>query len=262
MAADYQTALVPVSSLPACTVAQMSALYLAHYQGSSQALFERDLRAKQEVIVLMHKGVLVGFTSFLTYALPWQQRPIRVVYSGDTIVAPEHWGQQALAWAGLEHMGRLKSQAPGTPLYWLLLVKGHRTYKYLSVFSLRFHPHWQRAEPALRQLADHLANLRFGSAYLPEYGVVHFAQSQGHLHPTIAEPTSAEWQKPSTQFFMQRNPGYRQGDELVCLCEIDASNLKPLAQRVFMKGWQQQNGTQAANAYELSCLANRTRGCA
>lgn len=35
---------------------------------------------------------------------------------------------------------------------------------------------------------------------------------------------------------MQRNPGYRQGDELVCLCEVAASNLKPLAQRVFLRG--------------------------
>ena len=48
--------------------------------------------------------------------------------------------------------------------------------------------------------------------------------------------TPAELEKPSTRYFMQRNPGYRQGDELVCLCEVAASNLKPLAQRVFLRG--------------------------
>ena len=138
--------------------------------------------------------------------------------------------------AGLEHMGRIKSAVPDTPLYWFLLVKGHRTYKYLSVFAKRFHPHWQHAEPQWQSLADHLASTRFGADYVRERGVVRFKESHGHLHPAIAEPTPAELEKPSTRYFMQRNPGYRQGDELVCLCEVAASNLKPLAQRVFLRG--------------------------
>ena len=236
MKSPYQTTLLPVKTLSRNTMAQMAQLYLAHYQGSSRDLFERDLQEKQEVLVLMHDDVLVGFTSFQTYELTWQQRPIRVVYSGDTIVAQAHWGQQALALAGLEHMGRIKSAAPDTPLYWFLLVKGHRTYKYLSVFAKRFHPHWQHAEPQWQSLADHLASTRFGADYVRERGVVRFKESHGHLHPAIAEPTPAELEKPSTRYFMQRNPGYRQGDELVCLCEVAASNLKPLAQRVFLRG--------------------------
>ena len=235
-APSYQTALIPVKTLSPAVIAQMAQLYLAHYQGSSQVLFEHDLQEKQEVLVLTHGGVLVGFTSFLTYETTWRQRPIRVVYSGDTIVAQAHWGQQALALAGLEHMGHIKSLAPDTPLYWFLLVKGHRTYKYLSVFAQRFFPHWQRAEPELQCLADHLAGARFGADYIREHGVVRFKESHGHLHPDIAEPTQAELRKEATQHFMLRNPGYRQGDELVCLCEIAADNLKPLAQRVFLKG--------------------------
>ena len=236
MKSPYQTTLLPVKTLSRNTMAQMAQLYLAHYQGSSRDLFERDLQEKQEVLVLMHDDVLVGFTSFQTYELTWQQRPIRVVYSGDTIVAQAHWGQQALALAGLEHMGRIKSAVPDTPLYWFLLVKGHRTYKYLSVFAKRFHPHWQHAEPQWQSLADHLASTRFGADDVRERGVVRFKESHGHLHPAIAEPTPAELEKPSTRYFMQRNPGYRQGDELVCLCEVAASNLKPLAQRVFLRG--------------------------
>ena len=92
MKSPYQTTLLPVKTLSCNTIAQMTQLYLAHYQGSSRDLFERDLQEKQEVLVLMHDDVLVGFTSFQTYELTWQQRPIRVGYSGDTIVAQAHWG--------------------------------------------------------------------------------------------------------------------------------------------------------------------------
>lgn len=246
MKSPYQTALLPVKALSRSTMAHMAQLYLAHYQGSSHDLFERDLQEKQEVLVLTHDDVLVGFTSFLTYELTWQQRPIRVVYSGDTIVAQAHWGQQALALAGLEHMGRIKSAAPDTPLYWFLLVKGHRTYKYLSVFAKRFYPHWQHAEPQWQSLADHLASARFGADYVREHGVVRFKESHGHLHPAIAKPTPAELEKPSTCYFMQRNTGYRQGDELVCLCEVTASNLKPLAQRVFLRGMKSAPAQESA----------------
>ena len=39
------------------------------------------------------------------------------------------------------------AQLPEQPLYWFLIVKGHRTYRYLSAFSVDFHPHWRTPMP-------------------------------------------------------------------------------------------------------------------
>src|SRR3546814_14178203 len=95
------------------------------------------------------------------------------MYSGDTIVHQDHWGQQALAFTWIDFSGALKSAAPEFPLYWFLLVKGHRTYRYLRAFYRVFHPAPLReTPPEIKMLMDHLARGKFGAFYDWQTGVV------------------------------------------------------------------------------------------
>jgi len=232
---QYTTRIRPVMQLAEAEVAAMMALYLAHYAGSSPEIFRTDLGEKDEVLLLSFAGELVGFTTLKVYDAVWRGRNIRVLYSGDTVVARAHWGQQALAFAWIGHIGEIRWQAPETPLYWFLLVKGHRTFKYLSVFANDFFPHWQVPQPELQALAGQLAAARYGSCFDAVRGIVHFPVSQGHLRAELAEATPEELNKPAVRFFFERNPGFRHGDELVCLCEVEVGNMKPLAARIFRR---------------------------
>jgi hypothetical protein len=162
---------------------------------------------------------------------------VRAIYSGDTIIERSHWGTQALAFTWLRFAGTIKAQAPDRPLYWFLIVKGHRTYRYLSAFSIDFYPHWQRPTPPLaRAIMQQLARQRFDAAYDSERGIVSFAQSRGHLRSIWAAVEPEEAARPDVAFFLRSNPGYTHGDELVCLTELSCSNLRPLARRVFAQG--------------------------
>jgi hypothetical protein len=228
----YACTVCTVQALSVADVQAMQDLYLAHYCATSAAIFRADLAAKHEALLLRHGGELVGFTTWRLDEDMHEGRAIRVLYSGDTVVHRAHWGQQALAFAWIRRMGELAREG-AAPLYWLLLVKGHRTYKYLSVFALRFFPHWQQDEPELQALASRLARARFGDEYLPGAGIVRFASSRGQLRPEIALPSAAECAKAATRHFLACNPGYAQGDELVCLCELAAHNMRPLARRLF-----------------------------
>ena len=87
-------------------------------------------------------------------------------------------------------------------------------------------------------MVDDLAKMRFGPDYNPASGIVEFAQSKGHLKADIALPTEEEMSKDSVRFFLERNPNYIHGHELVCLCEISEQNMKPLTRRIFRKGLQ------------------------
>lgn len=232
---SYTTTVLAIESLSSALTERMTQLYLDNYEGSSKTLFTGDLSTKDEVLLLFADGDLVGFTTLLQYVSTIDGRTLRVVYSGDTIVDKEHWGQQQLARAWISRIGRIKAEAPDTPLYWFLLVKGHRTFKYLSVFGNSFHPHWNETRPDLKRIADVLALERFGKAYNPASGIVSFTESRGHLRPQIAEPTAEELTKPSTRFFVEMNVGFRTGHELVCICELEQSNMKPLAARIFSK---------------------------
>lgn len=231
----YTTQSLPVAAISPALRTQMCALYLANFDGSSAELFQRDLAAKDEGLLLWHGGRLAGFTLLQVYDARHAGREIRVVYSGDTIVDRDHWGQQKLAFAWIERIGQIKADSPDVPLYWFLLSKGHRTYKYLSAFAQTFHPHWSGYDARLAALADELATRKFGASWCRERGVVAFENSHGHLKPEIAQPSAESLAKPATRFFLERNPGYAQGEELVCVCELDARNMKPLAARIFTR---------------------------
>jgi len=234
-ATPYTTSFEAVSALDDRVRREMAALYFAMYDGATPSIFFDDLDAKDEVLLLHHGLTLVGFSSFRFFEREWRGRRVGVVYSGDTVVAREHWGQQALAFDWISRMGAIKRARPELPLYWLLLVKGHRTFRYLPLFAKSFHPHWGIERSDLKPLADALAIDMFPGDYNPDSGVVEFAESRGHLKPDIAAPTDAERARDDVGFFLKCNPGYRRGHELVCIAELEPHNMKPLTLRLFRK---------------------------
>ncbi len=238
MGRSYESSVVRIEYLSDDTIRTMAELYLENFDGSSAAIFCSDLADKGEAILLRCGGRLIGFTTLQVFDVACHDRPARIVYSGDTIVDPQHWGQQELAFAWIAHIGEIKASAPDIPLFWFLLVKGHRTFKYLSVFGKSFFPHWEKNRDELKALADQLASARFGSDYDPASGIVRFPQSRGHLKSALAEASPEEMNKAATRFFFEMNPGYRAGHELVCICELESFNMKPLAGRIFRRAME------------------------
>jgi len=226
-------------SLDRATQASMFTLYEHYYGGTSKTLFFDDLMDKQYAVVLRDDdGTLQGFSSIKVWQEEFAGKRFRIMYSGDTIVHQDHWGQQALAFTWIHFSGALKSEAPDIPLYWFLLVKGHRTYRYLKAFYRVFYPAYNReTPPESKVLIDHLAAEKFGAFYNPGTGIVRFPESRGHLKSDWAEIPEKDRKRPDVRFFLERNPGYAQGDELVCLTELSHDNQAPLAARLFDAGY-------------------------
>lgn len=229
----YSVQFKGLSELTALEEEGMLDLYESLYVLPNRAIFQTDLAAKDEVLLLRAGTELVGFTTLQIYDFPFQGLTRRIVFSGDTVVHRDHWGQQALATAWIRRMGSLHRQDPRVPLYWFLVVKGHRTYRFLPAFCTRFHPHWELPTEDLKALADALAVDHFGSDFDPELGLVRYKESRGHLSPKIAQPTETERRLPAVSFFLQKNPGYVHGDELVCLFEFTGTAMRSLTRRIF-----------------------------
>jgi hypothetical protein len=231
----YRARFVPVSSLDTGVRGRMARIYLNSYDGSNEEVFLGDLSVKDEVLLVHCGEELVGFTTLQIIDREWRGDRIRVIYSGDTVVERAHWGQQTLAFAWISRMGALKHEQPQVALYWLLLVKGHRTFRYLPVFGKSFYPHWTVDRSDLKPLVDMLALELYAKDYNPSTGVIEFAHSRGHLRADIALPTPDELDRDGVRFFLERNPGFQRGHELVCLCEVEERNMKPLTLRLFRK---------------------------
>ena len=217
-------------------IAAMWQLYSAYYDGGAENLFRSDLARKSHVLV--SRDIDGNIRGFSTIELDWQRidgREIGVVFSGDTIIDHRYWAKNDFAFSWLRFAATLYRANPDRPLYWLLIVKGHRTYRYMSVFGKRWYPApgWD-TPPKVQSLMDRLASERFGEAWNPATGLLRFEKSQGHLKPTWAEIPEAARRRKEVAYFLERNPGYTRGDELVCLCEISPENMKPLTRRIFL----------------------------
>ena len=234
--AEYKTLLKKIGDLTETDRNKISSLYLSYFDGSSEKQVNSDLQNKTEILLVFHENVLVGFTTLQLYDYQWKNSAIQIIYSGDTVVDKAHWGQQALAFAWIENLGKLRRERPDVPLYWFVILKGHRTYKFLPTFGKSFYPHWAVDRSDLKPLADALAIQKFGADYCSKTGLVKFSESKGHLKSEIAFPTEEEKTKDAVKFFLKRNPDYILGHELVCLCEITEENMKPLTKRIFNKG--------------------------
>lgn len=210
----------------------MQDLLRRHFDGVDDTQFARDLDEKDWALQIWRGDALVGFTTLQVFDIDHGGRALHVIYSGDTVVAPEAWGSPALArgWIGLVRALRAR-RAPG-PWYWLLLSSGFRTYRFLPVFWTTFWPRHDAATPAdVAALVDMLAARRFGAAYDAAAGVVRFPRPQ-RLRPGLVEVPDGRAADPHVHYFLRRNPGHADGDELVCLTELSDANLTAAGRRM------------------------------
>jgi len=234
---SLSASIIEIPDITATDRRAMFQLYQRYYGGTSEEVFFSDLADKDYALLLRDDEDQVG--GFSTLALLDDDTPhaMRALFSGDTIVDRAFWGQQQLAFNWIRFAGQLKAQHPEVPLYWFLIVKGHRTYRYLSTFSIDYYPHHANpTPPATNDLMTRLARARFGGHFDAGSGLVKFPSARGHLQPEWARVPPQDAHKPEVRYFLERNPNYVSGDELVCLTELTLSNLRPLAKRIFLQG--------------------------
>jgi hypothetical protein len=234
--------IVSCNKLDAATVQAMFDLYASNYADVSDQLFRRDLEQKTDVLLLTNAdNQLCGFTTLEIYSSKAAGRSVRVLFSGDTVIDPAYWGSPGWALEWIRFAGTV-ARRHDTPLYWLLIVKGHRTYRFLPAFAKHYIPHHKIPESAdERAMLSALAREKFGDNFDSDSGVIHFPTPQGRLVDELADVPTKHRKLGPVAHFLNLNPGYRDGDELVCLCRLGLDNLRPLAARAFAADAGQAN---------------------
>jgi|SRR6476646_8873441 len=223
---------VPVTALDVATRDAAFALFRSNYDRTSRERFEHDLGEKQHIILLHDResGALKGFSTVLVRAIESPRGPATVVFSGDTVIDREYWGQKQLQLAFARLLARLKLRAPARPLYWFLISKGYRTYLLLAnAFPCAVPRVGVDDDPALRAMLDRLARERFATQYDAARGVVRYDTPHERVRDGIAPVTAAALANRHVRFFVERNPEHGSGVELACLADV---RLRDLARTV------------------------------
>jgi hypothetical protein len=220
--------LIDVADLSSRDRADMLCLMHKHYDHVSPAAFESDLAEKQWVVQVRDgEDRLCGFSTQMVLEVG----PIKALFSGDTIVNREHWGDRALTHAVWKLALSLIDKWPDAELYWFLISQGYKTYRFLPLFFREFYPRYNIATPdSVRKVIDALAQQKFGAQYDPIAGIVR--SPTYNLRAGIADVTDGRREDPHVRFFVERNRGHVKGDALCCLARLSRENFTDAAHRV------------------------------
>lgn len=218
---------------------EMWRLYATYYSDGTRSIFVHDFFEKDHVIVLRDTGdnSLQGFSTLHCFKTTIRNKPIMVLYSGDTIIDRRYWGQNSLQKAFFRYIVKCKLAHPVMPLYWFLISKGYKTYLLLSRNYPVYWPRYDKPTPSWeKELLDTLGTRKFGDEYLPDLGILRHKKCPGKLRESVAPIGDDLCDKyPDINFFANTNPHHDKGDELCCLGLIGPSMWTFYLRRLFSK---------------------------
>lgn len=222
-----------IQELSQADIRTMYDLMSLHYENIKYDNFVSDLKNKEEVVVLKTTdGQIKGFSTIVFSEIEVDNIKHKILFSGDTIVHKEYWAHNNLANVWLQHAIK-KQQEFNEPLYWLLISKGYKTYKYLNTFFKEYYPNPNKDIPQLeQQILD-----KFGKTYYPQQydamsGLLIMNKSKDFLKEEYANIPAEKMNDFVVKYFLKKNPEYYNGNELICITNLSLENVNNAGKRL------------------------------
>jgi len=221
--------VIKKSELTDREIFSMFSLMNEFYDNMCMDVFRKDLDDKDYCLLLTSEsGDIVGFTTQKILSFDLNGMPIHGVFSGDTIIHRDYWGSLEMYVVFARFFFALAKEYER--FYWFLISKGYKTYRMLPVFFSEFYPSYKKTVPPLEKaVMDGYASLLYPDEYNPETGVIEYTSVKDKLKDGVADITEKELRNPDIRFFIEANPNYRKGNDLVCLAQLSEDRLQPRA---------------------------------
>ena len=194
------------------------------YEGTGLEKIKKDLSNKDYVLLLFDEQQnLQGFTTMQLFDFQFDNSPVKILYSGDTVISEHFRGELELMQAWWQFLCTIQQKDETRDIYWMLISKGWRTYKFLPVFFKTFYPNRNEHIPAVFQdFIDRLGLFKFPKEY--QNGLVLPLQPDYLKNGKDDVPVHRK-NDADIQFFLTKNPHFYKGNELVCITKLHYNNL-------------------------------------
>lgn len=215
--------ILDISRLKKNQIDVMYSLMRQYYENVDQESFVSDLLKKQKVILLFNsEGKIKGFSTIVQGELVYNSQKIITLFSGDTVVDKDYWGQGSLEMAFCWNLVHVKLQNLLTPVYWFLISKGYKTYLLMANNFATHYPRFDKNTPTdFKEIMDRYYLESFGDQYKPDEGRIYFNQKKSYRLKTQIADIKPEYRvHPKIAFFEKINPEWYNGVELACVAEV------------------------------------------
>ena len=162
---------------------------------------------------------IAGFTTIQVFEFEGRI----IIYSGDTVIEENSRGNIELMRAWWRFSYKIQQENPGQKVLWLLISKGWRTYKFFPMFLKEIYPTYKYETPnGIQEFIDRLSLYKFGKYY--QNGLV-IPKKPDMLKTGQNDIPYKRLEDEDVKFFLDKNPEFYKGNELVCLAELSVSNL-------------------------------------
>ncbi len=215
---------------------EMFAILDKYFGNVSLEEFRKDLYSKEYVIILYSEtdNKIAGFSTQKVFSSLIEDEEVTVVYSGDTIIDQKYWGTRELPIAFWKMTRHIKQKNPQKRIFWMLISKGVRTYRFLPVFCHIFYPSYKYPTPLKYVNFMHdIGKKVFPERYDIETGLIVSSGKHQFLKEKFHPPIKRN-NNPHEKFFYEKNPNFINGDELLCITEMEIENIQPYFQKFFL----------------------------
>lgn len=215
----------PSSSLTSAELEEIWTL-TQRYIDTPRPHYETKLLALPEIgLWRVRGGGLAGLVSLDVHPVVWHGRTRIIIFTSSVVADERFRGRNLVLRTGLRLLLREKLRRPLAPAYWLFDTFSYKSYLLMARNLREFWPHREHRTPAdIALFIDKLASERYGPDWNSGTGVVRRSGVK-QLRAQTAPIEGALRSDPDVSFFAAANPGHREGDMLVCLAPLTASNL-------------------------------------
>jgi hypothetical protein len=204
-------------------VREMFKVFCRYYENTSLEQFISDLNRKSGAFIIRRKidDAIVGFSTMGIYHMEVDGKKIRGIFSGDTILEKEYWGNRAMNAAFVKRLVLEAIKDPFTPQYWFLISKGYKTFLLLTRNFPDYYPHPEHENPHMKHIVEAYCDKLFPGKLDRDTMVLDFGEGSNCLKSDVTPISAAQRNETDIAFFEQRNPQWERGTELPCVGRAD-----------------------------------------
>ena len=165
---------------------------------------------------------IAGFSTQTFFNIVVDGKRVRGIFSGDTIIDPAYWGNNALVTTFYRRLIIERFKHPFTPFYWFLISKGYKTYLLLTNNFYKYYPSVSWESQRLKRITQAYCEQLFPGDFDADRMLLDFGDSYVRLKDSVARitPELASIDK-DIGFFEQINPTWERGTEVPCIGTFD-----------------------------------------
>jgi hypothetical protein len=208
------------------------------YNEMDRVYFEKSIRCSQNIILIYEqkRRNLVGMAALEIYPYEHKNKKVLVIFTGGVILEPNYRGKSILQVCAVQHFLKARLFYPGLPCYWFFSSMSYKSYLLLSKNFVKYWPNPDcPTHSQIEDLMEGLAIRHYGALWNADKKVVHLGKFR-RFRPWVAPIDSTHQEDRWVQFYLEKNPNYKEADALLCLAPLTFENWRKL----FVKMIQRQ----------------------